>query len=157
PDLALVLSGQQHGYLQPCGCSTPQFGGLTRRYNFLQTLKGGAWPVVALDLGDIPQTSGLQTMLKYTKSMEAWKKMGYTAVGLGEYEMNMPLIEALAHYALNNPSPPVLAANLRNKDKGEDYHGMVHSWQVVGGKGQVRVGVVASVGPSVAKKVKDPD
>src|SRR5438270_215997 len=37
-DVALVLSGQQYGYIQPCGCSEPQYGGLTRRYNFLQTL-----------------------------------------------------------------------------------------------------------------------
>src|SRR5262245_14622359 len=36
PALALVLSGQEHGYLQPCGCSRPQLGGLPRRYNFLQ-------------------------------------------------------------------------------------------------------------------------
>jgi hypothetical protein len=157
PDLALVLSGQQHGYLQPCGCSEPQYGGLTRRYNFLQLLKAGGWPVTALDLGDIPQRSGLQTMLKYTTSMEALKKMGYTAVALGEYEMNMPLLDALANYALNNPSPRALAANLRNKDKGQEFDGMVHSWKVTGGKGQVKVGVVASVGPSVAKRVKDPD
>src|SRR5262249_25308301 len=52
PDLALLLSGQQHGYIKPCGCSEPQFGGLTRRYNFLQMLKAGGWPVVAADLGD---------------------------------------------------------------------------------------------------------
>src|SRR5262249_55236313 len=35
PDLVIVLSGQQHGYVLPCGCSDPQFGGLERRYNFL--------------------------------------------------------------------------------------------------------------------------
>src|SRR5262245_1175096 len=28
PDLAIVISGQTHGYLQPCGCSYPQKGGL---------------------------------------------------------------------------------------------------------------------------------
>src|ERR671932_217760 len=46
PDLALVLSGQQHGYLQPCGCSDPQYGGFTRRYNLVQGLKERGWPVV---------------------------------------------------------------------------------------------------------------
>src|SRR5438876_848107 len=45
PDLALILSGEQHGYLQPCGCSRPQFGGLARRFNFLQTLKERGWPM----------------------------------------------------------------------------------------------------------------
>src|SRR5689334_7347867 len=28
PDFALVLSAQMHGYLGPCGCSDPQYGGL---------------------------------------------------------------------------------------------------------------------------------
>src|SRR4051812_27344339 len=36
PELALIFSGQQLGYLQPCGCSHPQYGGLTRRYNLLE-------------------------------------------------------------------------------------------------------------------------
>ena len=31
--VALLLSGESHGYLQPCGCSEPQKGGLARRYN----------------------------------------------------------------------------------------------------------------------------
>src|SRR5262249_53354198 len=62
PLFAVVLSAQQHGYLLPCGCSDPQYGGLERRYNFLQSLRlpkgqgGRGWPVVAYDLGDIAQT-----------------------------------------------------------------------------------------------------
>src|SRR5262249_15321878 len=56
PDLAIVISGQTHGYLQPCGCSYPQKGGLARRYNFMQTLKDKGWPVTAVDLGDIAQS-----------------------------------------------------------------------------------------------------
>src|SRR5262249_18430329 len=62
PDVALVLSGQQYGYLQPCGCTRPQYGGLARRFNFLQTLRDRGWPVVAADLGDVAQKAGPQTM-----------------------------------------------------------------------------------------------
>jgi hypothetical protein len=50
PNLVLVLSGQQHGYMLPCGCSRPQLGGLERRYNFLQFVKKAGWPYVAFDL-----------------------------------------------------------------------------------------------------------
>jgi hypothetical protein len=157
PDLVLLLSAQQHGYLQPCGCSKPQYGGLTRRYNFLQQLQAGGWPVVAVDLGDIPPRNGLQSMLKYVTSMKALKLMGYTAVGIGEFEMGMPLINALGEYALNNPSPRVVCSNLRNRGKEQAFHGMVESWEVSAGKGQPRVGVVGAVGPSVMKRVKDPD
>src|SRR5262249_26813548 len=74
PDLVLVLSGQQHGYLKPCGCSRPQVGGLERRYNFLKTLEAKGWPVVAVDLGDVAQKHGpaglpnLQAVIKYRYS-----------------------------------------------------------------------------------------
>jgi hypothetical protein len=156
PDLVLLLSAQQHGYLQPCGCSKPQFGGLTRRYNLVQFLKDQGWPVVAADLGDVAPKKGLQLKLTYTTSMKALRLMNYAGVGLGEYEMAMPLIEALAQYALNNPTPPVLAANLKDKKKGETFDGMVKSWVVAPG-GPFKVGIIGSVGPSVAAKVTDPD
>jgi hypothetical protein len=156
PDLALLLSAQQHGYLQPCGCSKPQFGGLTRRYNLLQFLRQNGWPVVAADLGDVPQEKGLQKLLKYTTSMKGLRLMDYVAVGIGQLEMAMPLIEALAQYALNNPAPRVLCANLKNKEKDQTFDGMVKS-SVVATRGQLKVGVIGSVGPSVAEKVKDPD
>src|SRR5438128_891836 len=45
PLVAIVLSGQMHGYYDPCGCSYPQHGGLTRRYNFIQSLKAKQWDV----------------------------------------------------------------------------------------------------------------
>ena len=84
PDLVLVLSAQQHGYLLPCGCSRPQIGGLERRYNFLQTLKARGWPVVPVDVGDVAQRSGPQALLQYKTAMEARQQLGYLAVGLGK-------------------------------------------------------------------------
>src|SRR5262245_45802635 len=58
PDLVLVLTGSQHGYMLPCGCSRPQFGGLERRYNFVQALRERGWTVAAVDVGDISQRHG---------------------------------------------------------------------------------------------------
>ena len=123
PDLALVLSGEQHGYLLPCGCSRPQYGGLERRYNLMALLRRRGWPVTALDVGDVPQAEGprklpnVQGLLKYRYAMESMKEMGYLAVGLGEYEAGLSLFSVLAEYALNNDSPRVLAANLKDADK----------------------------------------
>src|SRR5438874_228415 len=36
PEAVLVLSGQTFGFVQPCGCSRPQMGGLERRANFIK-------------------------------------------------------------------------------------------------------------------------
>jgi len=44
PDFVLVITGQLHGYLQPCGCSDPQYGGLARRWEFINELTKKGWP-----------------------------------------------------------------------------------------------------------------
>jgi hypothetical protein len=157
PDLALVLSGEQRGYLQPCGCSRPQLGGMARRYNFLQSLQARGWPVVAVDLGDLaPQSNGPQKMLKYVTAMKGLKLLGYSAIGIGQDEMAMPLIEALGNYSLNNPSPPVLAANLSLDGQGRMFKGLVHSIQIAHKDAAPRVGITALIGKSLASKVNDP-
>jgi hypothetical protein len=154
PDVALVLTGEQRGYLQPCGCSRPQLGGMARRYNFIEGLKQRGWPVVAVDLGDIAQRSGPQKMLKYKAAMKALDLLHYTAIGLGLNEMAMPTMEALANYTLNNPRPRVLAANL---DRGQVFTGLVEPLEIARKDAPPRVGVSALIGKGVEKQVKDPD
>jgi hypothetical protein len=168
PDLVLLLSAQQHGYLLPCGCSRPQVGGLERRYNLLRILEDKGWPVVAADLGDIPQIEGpaklpnVQGLIKYKVAMTALKKMGYTATSFGEYEAALDLFKALGEYSLNEPSPRVLAANLKKKEREEKYAGMLSDWEpareATGGKLPFKVGVTAVLGPTVAElAIKDKD
>jgi hypothetical protein len=160
PEVALVLSAQQYGYLLPCGCSRPQKGGLERRYNFIQSLQERGWPVVAVDLGDIPQRyapqklPNIQGLLKYEYSMRALKEMGYSAVNFGETEMAMPLEKALGQYALNNPVPRVLADNLKD---AADKFPETGRWMVVQPEGSpLKVGIAGVVGPTVRGKVSDP-
>lgn len=156
PDVVLMLTGQEHGYMQECGCSEPQLGGLARRYNLLQSLRAKGWPVVAVDLGDMldgPQHRGPQTLLKYKKSMEALKLMNYLAVGVGEYETSSPtLLDVLAEYPLNDSDPPVLSSNLMDKQQG--FANAVQSYVVSGGtNGSPKVGVAAIAGPTVIKAI----
>lgn len=160
PDFVLVLSAQQHGYIQPCGCSYPQVGGLERRYTFLQLLRERGWPIVAVDLGDIAQNSGpaklanVQGLIKYRYSMKALKEMGYLAVGVGEYEGALSLGRIEGEWAANSPQPAVLAANLQ--DAATNYPFLKPSeTQTVPGT-NIKVGVTNVVGLSVAKTIKDP-
>jgi hypothetical protein len=156
PDVALVLSGEQFGYLQPCGCSEPQKGGLARRFNMMQTLRRRGWALVAVDLGDIAQRSGPQTLLKYKYSMQALQLLKYTGVGIGANEIAQQLFTVLGEFALNERSPRVLAANL--KDKDAKFPEMVASTIVGGGNDSpLKVGFVGIVAPSVAKVSQDPD
>jgi 2',3'-cyclic-nucleotide 2'-phosphodiesterase (5'-nucleotidase family) len=162
PDLALLLSGSIHGYLLPCGCSHPQVGGVERRYNFVQILKQKGWPIVALDVGDVPQKEGPvklpnhQGLLKYSYAMKAMKLMGYTAVGIGEYEANLSLFNVLGEWALNEPSPRILVANL--KDAANKFPEQTKPWELAKVEGSdISVGVAGLVGRTVAKRIKRKD
>src|SRR5437763_9940368 len=101
----------------------------------------------------MPQRSGPQALLKYQLSMEALEKLGYTAVGIGQNEAAMPLFQALGNWALNNPKPRVLSANL--KDKNVNFAGMVGDGEIVGGKGTIpRISIVGINAPSVVAKMQ---
>ena len=159
PDLVLIVTGDQHGYLLPCGCSEPQKGGLERRYNFIQMLKERGWPVAAVDVGNVPQVKApadlpnLQALIKYRYAMKAMKVMGYTAVGIGANEASMPLFDALAEYSLNDPAPAVVSADLRDRD--EKFPGMTKAWQADAVPGaSVSLGVTAVIGPSVYDEIE---
>ncbi len=172
PELVLVLSGEMHGYLLPCGCGDPQYGGLERRYNFIENLrKDRKWPVVAVDLGDLPQAMedilskqsaladhirNFQGVLKYTTAMKALDKMQYTAVGIGwreralQSEGRQGLSVTLDNYALNDKTPRILAANLKDRGEKERWCAMVGDWQLADAKNsKLKVGVTGFVGKSV--------
>src|SRR5262249_4720406 len=164
PDLVLVLSGEMRGYLQPCGCSRPQLGGLERRYNFIKGLRDRGWPVVPLDLGDVASTKGKlheQHVLKYKVAMQALEKIGYAAVGVGKQEFSVPLLNALSEFTLQNPDKPpfVLAQNVMDREKnyppgGGKRPSMVSGWELVNAGG-LKVGVGGLVGRDLAKEVSE--
>jgi len=116
PDAAIVLSGETFGFLQPCGCSRPQKGGLERREQFILSLRAKGWPVAGVDLGDIyPETVSVmdQGLLKYKMTMNALREMGYIAVGVGKTEFKVEIDRILGEYALQKEKPPfTLAGNL---------------------------------------------
>ncbi len=180
PDLVIVVSGQMFGYLSPCGCSRPQTGGLERRYNLIQELKGKGWEVIGVDVGEVAPAGakGLpkQNLKKYGYAMRALKEMGYVAVGLGKTEFQNDLMDLLGQFTVNNPNerPIILSANVaggveRDQDKKatkatarEEFFRVPKARPLVEDvevyKGQaVTVGVVGLVAPSVAKPIVETD
>lgn len=167
PDAVVVLSGQTFGFLQPCGCSRPQMGGLERRANFIAGLKTKGWPVVAADLGDVYPAKGTtdQSLLKYAATMNALRDMGYVAVGTGKLEYTAGLLRVVAEYALQKERPPfTLAGNVVGLADGKPVprdaffpaapggtRTMVGSAEVADA-GAVAVGFVGVVGPTLAKE-----
>lgn len=158
PELALVLSGQTFGYLQPCGCSYPQYGGLTRRYNVVKLLEKKGWKVAGVDLGEIyPPKAELpeQAREKFKTTLRALEAMNYQDFGLGVTEMKMPLVNGLVEMlALNIKNPRPVSLDL--KDPGNVLQELsVRSYDVIKTDGdKTRVGVSALTGASVQKALK---
>lgn len=94
PDVALVFSGEQDGYLEPCGCAglQNQKGGLKRRHTLLKELAAKGWPVVPLDLGGLTKRYGIQTELKFDYALKALAKLGYQAVGFGANDLRLDVL-----------------------------------------------------------------
>ncbi|HEY2911177.1 MAG TPA: multiheme c-type cytochrome [Gemmataceae bacterium] len=131
PDAVIILSGQTFGYVQPCGCSRPQKGGLERRANFIDSLRKKGWSVAGVDLGDVypdrhpigppPITAPVEeSLLKYKTTMNALRDMGYIAVGAGKTEFAAGLGKITAEYALQKEQPPyTLAGNVVGLSEGK--------------------------------------
>ena len=101
PKIALFLTGRQHGYIEPCGCTglTNQKGGLARRYSLLQQLARKGWEVVPLDVGDQVRRIGAQSAIKFQSTIDAFRIMGYRGVGFGADDLRLSLGELIAAVA----------------------------------------------------------
>ena len=105
PTLTLVLTGNQHGYIEPCGCTglTRQKGGVARRYTFLDTLEEKGWPIVPMDVGNQVRRFGRQATIKLQQSVRALTEMDYQAVGFGPEDIRLGVGDLLAVAASDSP------------------------------------------------------
>lgn len=160
PELVLVLSGQMHGYLQPCGCARPQLGGLERRYELIKQFRARGWLVSPVDLGELaPEQTNEQGRIKFETAMQILQKMDYAAVGMGLTEINLPLDQALG-IAQNWQPPYVIATNLNDKDQlfPEMFRPwVVHEPKTKDGATGLKVAYLSVIGDKMAAKVKAKD
>jgi ribosomal protein L40E len=98
PKLALVITGNQEGYLEPCGCAglDRMKGGMSRRYTLFRMLRKQGWPVVGIDVGGIAKGFGKQAELKFQISVNAMSEMRYSIATLGLTDLHLPTPEVMA-------------------------------------------------------------
>ena len=99
PAAVLVITGQQLGYIEPCGCTglENQKGGLARRHTLLKQLADDkGWPVVPLDVGSQVRRLGKQSEIKFQRTAEGLRTMGYKAVTLGADDLRLSPGELLS-------------------------------------------------------------
>lgn len=156
PKLAIVITGRQDGYLEPCGCAglDRMRGGLSRRHSMVDSLRKKGWPLVLLDVGGLSKRFGPQAMLKFRTSVEAMTKMDYQAVGLGTAELRFSAAELVTLVAGEQGRPSrFVSANV----------GLFgHSSQITPRKriiraAGLRLGVTSVLGRQYQREIHNPD
>lgn len=113
PQAVIFVSGQQHGYIEPCGCTglENQKGGLIRRDTLLTSLRDRGWNLVPVDVGNQVRRSGPQPTLKFQSTVDAFKLMDYAAVTLGidDLQLSGEALISLAGSDDRNPMPFISA------------------------------------------------
>ncbi|MBN1910491.1 MAG: hypothetical protein JW818_12175 [Pirellulales bacterium] len=115
PKLAIVITGREDGYMEPCGCAglDRMKGGMSRRHTMIELMRDKwHWPVLAVDAGGLSKGFGVQTEIKFRITVEAMRKMRYEAVAFGKNDLQLPageLVSVAASLGPDDPSPFVSA------------------------------------------------
>jgi hypothetical protein len=140
PDLALFFTGEQMGFLEPCGCAglENQKGGFKRRMTLIEGLQEEGWPIVAMDAGGLVRRYGPQAQIKLGKSLEGLVEMGYEAVGFGQKDLRLDMLSEAANLDPN----PLLSANIGLVDFDAGFTRRYHVVEKAG----IKVGMTAVLG-----------
>lgn len=158
PDGVLVISGEMNGYLEPCGCSLKQLGGMARRLDLIERTRAQGWPVATIDLGGLIADPGTalggveQTKVKYNVALRALALMEYEAVGVSAADLKLGVLETMGQFLNLGDHPRMVAANL---EPAEGFEDAIHR-QVRTAAGPVKVGVTAVIAPSDWAALNDP-
>jgi hypothetical protein len=152
PDWVLLITGRQHGYIEPCGCSglDRAKGGLLRRHALVRDLEGRGWNVVKLDLGDQIRRSGPQAVIKLQSTYEALRAvMSYDAIGLGAGELrldSLDLLTLMINTAPDEAAPGVAASPFVSANASVFEDDIVRPYSIIERNGR-RMGVTSVVSP----------
>lgn len=152
PAVTFAVTGQMHGYMEPCGCADPQYGGISRRADLLRQLREKGWSVVPLELGGTLKRSREQSKLKFQTLRSALVDMKYEAIALGVEDLRMEPAWLLSHRDPDDPvaGPAFLCANITLFNTPELGVPVPSKIVEVDGK---KIGITAVFGPQLTKAV----
>ena len=150
PDVVLVATGRQNGYIEPCGCSglANAKGGLARRHTLIRQMRDRGWTVVPVDVGNQVRRFGRQPEIKFQAAAEGLRTMGYEAIGLGPDDLRLSVGELIASVAATGEGQtPFLSANMAILDWS-----FMPRYQIVDAGGK-KIAITAVLGESMQREI----
>ncbi|MEM7312456.1 MAG: multiheme c-type cytochrome [Planctomycetota bacterium] len=147
PRLVFFVTGRQHGYIEPCGCTGLENaqGGLTRRMTFLNSVRDRNWNLVSIDVGNQVRRVGKQADIKFQRTVDIFNEMKYDALGFGPDDLRLSLDGLLA--PVN--SAPFVSANV-------DVLGLNKQFKVIEAGG-IKVGITSVLGAEKQESINNSD
>jgi len=137
-DLPIYFTCDSDGRLEPCGCSTGQFGGLTRLKTVLDS---GAANALRVDVGNAAGGHEDYDLIEYGYVLRACAAMKYDALNIG---WNEAQFTAAQLQGIKSSSPtPIISANLLDKSSGQP---IFDSYRIVQ-RGAFRIGIIGVLDP----------
>jgi hypothetical protein len=160
PRGVLIVSSEMDGYLEPCGCTQGQLGGLIRRFDFIERLKAQNWPVALIDAGSLIKDPASarggfeQAKIKFGIALKAYSTLKYDAIALSAEDLKVGIGEAFAQF-LNGlgDSTKIVVANVQ---PAAGFESRIQASQIISA-GPVKLGVTAVIDPEAIAKLTDPD
>lgn len=158
PAGTLLISGEQDGYLEPCGCAMGQLGGLRRRFDLIERTRQQGWPMAMIDLGGLIKDPALarggpeQEKATFEVALKALGLMKYDALALSAEDLKVGVDEVLGQFLNMGEHPKVLAANVTAAQGFENT--VRRSLKMA--SGPVKIGVTAVIDPESLNKLADP-
>ena len=152
PKLALLITGREEGYIEPCGCAglDRMKGGMARRYSLFKQLRQDGWEVVGLDVGGIAKGFGKQAELKFQNMIEGKRQMGYDAIAFGATDLKLPAGELLSMAAPADGKPSTfVSANVGLFDFATE---VMPKFKIIDRPG-AKLAVTAIVGKQAQKQI----
>ena len=148
------------GYLEPCGCTQGQLGGLIRRLDFVDRLRAEKLPVGLIDLGSLIKDPAAarggfeQAKIKFGIALKAYSALKYNAIALSAEDLKVGIGEAFAQF-LNSlgDSTHIVVANVQ---PGPGFESRILPSEIIK-LGPVNVGVTSVIDPENLAKLTDPD
>jgi hypothetical protein len=160
PAAILIVSGERNGYLEPCGCSEEQEGGLIRLYDLVGRLHKRKWPTALMDLGTlVKDPAGArggfeQAKIKFDYAIKALKLLDYEGIALSAEDLKVGVGEYMGLFDNSvGEKTKIVVANVQP----DPIYARFFRPSLLAQAGPVKLGLTAVIDPQSLKNLNDSD